>query len=380
MDQYLNTISLLFLLLHFISLIDVNAQNPSDSAEDSIIKNFEPSLAIVIGLLSIIFSLAFILLLYAKFCHRTMSPNNTTHQIQDGLLRARPHLPGIDKRVLETLPLFRFSWLRGSREGLECAVCLARFEDIEVLRLLPKCKHAFHIDCIGQWLEQHSTCPICRQTVGPDDFLHLPYSNSFRFLWNQQTESRDDPSIQLYVQRDENCHGNSKFYIGSSFEIIDPDPLHGLNHKINVVSEFMLKNRWSNLSSSDLTFLNSEMLNDVSSARFSCLDSRNQEKSIEIKEGDQLTCFSFQGLQTASDSKQNSRLESKAVRSMSEIIVHPRFITEMGNRDSGPIVNDVKEERMRRLWIPIARKTVQWFANGETRISQCEGLTAAQNL
>ncbi|KAI3454760.1 hypothetical protein Pfo_011423, partial [Paulownia fortunei] len=65
------------------------------------------------------------------------------------------------------------------------------------------------------------------------------------------------------------------------------NPLHKFNHKINVVSDVVLKNRWSNVSSSDLMFLNSEMLDDVSSARFSSLDSRNEQKSTEIARGPQ---------------------------------------------------------------------------------------------
>ncbi len=27
------------------------------------------------------------------------------------------------------------------------------------------CAHAFHCECIGPWLERHSTCPTCRQNV-----------------------------------------------------------------------------------------------------------------------------------------------------------------------------------------------------------------------
>ncbi|KAI3447011.1 hypothetical protein Pfo_003676 [Paulownia fortunei] len=426
----------LFLLLLFIFFIDVESQNPAESAEgipsqDSI-SNFQPSLAVVIGLLSIMLSLTFILLLYAKFCHRTSSPHNMSHQIQDGLLRSRSPASGIDKTVIESLPFFRFSMLKGSREGLECAVCLAKFEDIEILRLLPKCKHAFHIDCIDQWLEKHCTCPLCRQKVGADDLSQLPYSNSLRFLWNQ-TELREESNLELYVQREENRHGSSRFSIGSSFrksdkgkkeeelpiqQSMDSDenknnPLHRFNHKINVVSDVVLKNRWSSVSSSDLMFLNSEMLNDVSSARFSSLDSRNEQKSMEIarglQENDQMmnikeemerkrvfesklreikqsdhTSFPFPGLPTTSDSNRNYGFESKALnpndkRSMSEIIVHPRF-TELRKRESAPAQNNVKEEMMRRLWLPIARKTVQWFANRERRPPEFQGSIHTQNV
>ncbi|KAL0346619.1 UNVERIFIED_CONTAM: E3 ubiquitin-protein ligase ATL42 [Sesamum calycinum] len=410
-----------FLLLQFIIffLIDVKAQNPSESTEvmppqdDSISNNFQPSLAVVIGMLSIMFALTFLLLLYAKFCHRASSSsssvyNTTSHQIQDGLLRSRSRACGLDKTVVESLPFFRFSSLKGSRDGLECSVCLAKYEDVEILRLLPKCRHAFHIGCIDQWLEKHSTCPLCRRKLSADD---LTCSTSLRFLWSQG-EAREESNLELYVQREESRHGSSRFSIGSSFRKADrgsnkeeelpiqqgmdsddenhkQPPLHRFNHKINVVSDVVLKHRWSNVSSSDLMFLNSEMLNDVSSARFSGLDEgirdddgimnvkqemgrqRELESKVrEIRQADQ--AHNSFPIPTSSDSKQlpkpgfgSKALNPSEKRSMSEIIVHPRFSTELVGSEASCV--DVREERKRRLWLPIARKTVQWFANRDGR-------------
>ncbi|KAG6477954.1 RING-H2 finger protein ATL52-like [Zingiber officinale] len=52
----------------------------------------------------------------------------------------------------------------GSSRG-DCAVCLSEFQDGELLRLLPKCHHAFHIGCIDTWLRSHINCPLCRVPV-----------------------------------------------------------------------------------------------------------------------------------------------------------------------------------------------------------------------
>ncbi|KAL6890344.1 hypothetical protein ACP4OV_009107 [Aristida adscensionis] len=46
-----------------------------------------------------------------------------------------------------------------------CAVCLAEFRDGETLRLLPRCRHAFHRGCIDTWLRAHVNCPLCRAPV-----------------------------------------------------------------------------------------------------------------------------------------------------------------------------------------------------------------------
>eukprot|EP01084_Bolivina_argentea_P046876 86345_1 len=47
---------------------------------------------------------------------------------------------------------------------LNCAICLAQFENGEELRVLP-CQHSFHTECIDQWLRGHRTCPMCRIDV-----------------------------------------------------------------------------------------------------------------------------------------------------------------------------------------------------------------------
>ncbi|XP_072979620.1 RING-H2 finger protein ATL3-like [Typha angustifolia] len=72
---------------------------------------------------------------------------------------------GLDPAVLEALPVtvYRAGELK---EGLECAVCLSEISDGEEARLLPTCKHGFHVECIDMWFQSHSTCPLCRIPVG----------------------------------------------------------------------------------------------------------------------------------------------------------------------------------------------------------------------
>lgn len=44
-------------------------------------------------------------------------------------------------------------------------MCLSVFTDGEEIRQLSECKHAFHVDCIEEWLKLHPNCPICRADV-----------------------------------------------------------------------------------------------------------------------------------------------------------------------------------------------------------------------
>jgi len=47
-----------------------------------------------------------------------------------------------------------------------CSICLDDFVEGERLRLLPKCGHAFHTECILPWLtERQGCCPLCKTGV-----------------------------------------------------------------------------------------------------------------------------------------------------------------------------------------------------------------------
>ena len=77
---------------------------------------------------------------------------------------------GLDRAVVEALPTFEYkAAAMAKKTTMECAVCLEDFEETEVGRTLPKCGHSFHLDCIDMWLHSHSTCPLCRSGLQPED-------------------------------------------------------------------------------------------------------------------------------------------------------------------------------------------------------------------
>ncbi len=50
-----------------------------------------------------------------------------------------------------------------------CSICLEVEPDqSRGPRLTLPCKHMFHCHCIKTWLNNHTTCPICRESVLPD--------------------------------------------------------------------------------------------------------------------------------------------------------------------------------------------------------------------
>ncbi|XP_052173177.1 RING-H2 finger protein ATL43 [Diospyros lotus] len=145
---------------------------PPDPPEKSKSAPFKPSVAVIVGVLTTVFSITFLLLLYAKHCKGGNGFSGSAGRGPAPPSMARKN-SGVDRTVIESLPVFRFGSLRGAKDGLDCAVCLNRFESMEVLRLLPKCKHAFHVECVDTWLDAHSTCPLCRFRVDPEDILLL---------------------------------------------------------------------------------------------------------------------------------------------------------------------------------------------------------------
>ncbi|KAK3011800.1 hypothetical protein RJ639_012501 [Escallonia herrerae] len=46
----------------------------------------------------------------------------------------------------------------------ECTICLSEFVEGEGIRVLARCNHGFHVECIQEWLSLHSSCPTCRSS------------------------------------------------------------------------------------------------------------------------------------------------------------------------------------------------------------------------
>ncbi|KAK1420881.1 hypothetical protein QVD17_22823 [Tagetes erecta] len=152
----------------------------------------KPNITIVIGVLTTIFSITFLFLLYAKHCRRSNNHYPPSSQLT-AALRSRTN-SGIDRTIIESLPVFRFGSLTGDKTGLECAVCLSQFDPNQVLRLLPKCNHAFHVECVDTWLEAHSTCPLCRFRVDPEDiFLIIDQSSQHIQIIEHDTQPETAP-------------------------------------------------------------------------------------------------------------------------------------------------------------------------------------------
>ncbi|KAK7295003.1 hypothetical protein RJT34_17906 [Clitoria ternatea] len=68
--------------------------------------------------------------------------------------------------LLDAIPTLKFNQEAfSSIKDTQCVICLADYKEREVLRIIPKCGHTFHLSCIDIWLRKQSTCPVCRLSL-----------------------------------------------------------------------------------------------------------------------------------------------------------------------------------------------------------------------
>ena len=87
-------------------------------------------------------------------------------------LKARLRLRGVDtKGVLEKDELVQklHDFRGGPSES--CCICCEDYVEGDVLRLLSKCKHDFHLECLDKWAltlansTRDPSCPLCNQSL-----------------------------------------------------------------------------------------------------------------------------------------------------------------------------------------------------------------------
>lgn len=79
---------------------------------------------------------------------------------------------GLDPLIIASLPKFLYKQIldkfsQGEEAAIECSVCLGTIVEDATVRVLPNCKHIFHVDCVDKWFGSNTTCPICRTVAEP---------------------------------------------------------------------------------------------------------------------------------------------------------------------------------------------------------------------
>lgn len=122
---------------------------------------------IMISSITILFSACFVIVafhVYSRWCRRRRHSDHNLRRFTTSPAAAVLTCQGLDPHAVNSLPTFVFE--SGDQESPpECAVCLSEFEKGETGRILPECKHWFHVACIDAWLKSHRHCPLCRTRV-----------------------------------------------------------------------------------------------------------------------------------------------------------------------------------------------------------------------
>ncbi|KAL9247236.1 hypothetical protein vseg_020689 [Gypsophila vaccaria] len=149
-----------------------NTSPPTMHAIDSNAASISAKI-MVISMIILFFILAFcfFLSLYAKW-YWSRHEDPTIVYWRRSALRQGAQTPagarrskGLDRATLRSLPVLVYDPKDFGEELLECSVCLSEVSKGENVRLLPKCNHGFHVECIDMWFKSHSTCPLCRNSV-----------------------------------------------------------------------------------------------------------------------------------------------------------------------------------------------------------------------
>ncbi|XP_059651328.1 RING-H2 finger protein ATL68-like [Cornus florida] len=75
---------------------------------------------------------------------------------------------GLDQTVINSYPKYPFSKdCGGGGNDSVCPICLCEYKDAEMLRIMPECRHYFHLTCIDAWLKLNASCPVCRNSPLP---------------------------------------------------------------------------------------------------------------------------------------------------------------------------------------------------------------------
>ncbi|XP_009619518.1 RING-H2 finger protein ATL78-like [Nicotiana tomentosiformis] len=142
---------------------------PLAEAEISHVNTFDANVIMVLSVLvcALICSLALnsIIKCALKYSSSLVSASDSSSNYRNPSA-AKLANTGIKKKALKTFPVITYTTeLKHPGLDSECVICLSEFGVGEKIKVLPKCNHGFHVNCIDKWLNSHSSCPTCRNCL-----------------------------------------------------------------------------------------------------------------------------------------------------------------------------------------------------------------------
>ncbi|XP_074296279.1 uncharacterized protein LOC141626265 [Silene latifolia] len=139
---------------------------------------------------------------------------------------------GLQQSVIDSITAFKYKKIDNLlTEGSDCSVCLTEFEEGDDLRLLSKCSHAFHLNCIDTWLRSHKNCPVCRALV-----VHEAFIGSNLTARSERMSYRQENPLGGSENEGESSSSSSDGYRGDGD--VGEMPMEGIR-----IAEILKKNR-----------------------------------------------------------------------------------------------------------------------------------------
>ncbi|KAK3154896.1 hypothetical protein QOZ80_2BG0196350 [Eleusine coracana subsp. coracana] len=114
---------------------------------------------------------------------------------------------GLDPFAVAAIPTLNYSYEAfQSKDDAQCSICLGEYKEKEILRIMPKCRHNFHLECIDVWLQKQTTCPICRISLKEPNVKATasPLRGLPQLLGHSESSANRSPHWILPIHRDRN--------------------------------------------------------------------------------------------------------------------------------------------------------------------------------
>lgn len=172
MVVYVFCMGVAFMMWIVMGLLDLAAGTHSSETVIHVVEglneNVLPTLQLLNGLLALLFG--FSTLLSMLNINIDINDNNNRYRVDPN-----NNISCCRSKMIRALPEAKYGCLRISDDvnrsdssPSSCAICLGCIGDDDRVRILPNCRHYFHILCIDRWLLRcpcNSSCPLCRATV-----------------------------------------------------------------------------------------------------------------------------------------------------------------------------------------------------------------------
>ncbi|ORY73308.1 hypothetical protein LY90DRAFT_503161 [Neocallimastix californiae] len=153
--------------------------------------------------------------------------------------------------------------------GTQCIICLCEYEDQDELRVL-HCKHAFHKQCIDQWISKYvNNCPVCRgdgvkRENTNSNTINLNNNNNNNFTNGRSNNSNNNNENNTSTFGRSNINHpriNTNIHIN-----INTNGVQNINRNTESNHRFNINNsnnnsRGMSFSSNNSDYLNSEFFN-----------------------------------------------------------------------------------------------------------------------